>query len=44
MIQDLRNYLLHRGLPPSTVRETFNVETREPPEIKVLFNKKNLEK
>jgi len=43
MIQDLRNYLLHRGLPPSTIRETFNIETRDPPEIKVLFNKKNLE-
>ena len=43
MIHDLRNYLLHRGLPPSTIRETFNIETREPPKIRVLFNKKNLE-
>lgn len=37
MILDLRNYLMHRGLPPSTIRETFHIGTNKPPEIKIAF-------
>lgn len=37
MILDLRNYLMHRGLPPSTIRETFHIGTDKPPEIKIAF-------
>lgn len=37
MILDLRNYLMHRGLPPSTIRTSFDVSANKPPEIKVLF-------
>lgn len=37
MILDLRNYLMHRGLPPSTIREIFHIGTDKPPEIKIAF-------
>jgi hypothetical protein len=37
MTLDLRNYLMHRGLPPSTIRETFHIGTGKPPEIKIAF-------
>ena len=37
MIIDLRNYLLHRGIPPSTIREVFHVGTNMPPEIQIAF-------
>jgi hypothetical protein len=37
MIIDLRNYLLHRGIPPSTIRETFYIGTDKPPEIQIAF-------
>ena len=37
MTLDLRNYLMHRGLPPSTIRERFEIGAKKPPEIKILF-------
>lgn len=37
VILDLRNYLMHRGLPPSTIRETFPIGTDKPPEVKIAF-------
>jgi hypothetical protein len=42
MIKNLRNYLLHRGIPPSTIRESFNVETNGPPVINISFEVKTL--
>jgi hypothetical protein len=42
MILDLRNYLMHRGLPPSTIREKFHIGTGKPPEIKIAFKVSSL--
>lgn len=38
MIKDLRNYMLHRGIPPSTIHETLNVKNNRPPVIIISFN------
>lgn len=37
MTLDLRNYLMHRGLPPSTIRKSFEIGANKPLEIKILF-------
>lgn len=37
MVLDLRNYLMHRGLPPAAIREIFQVGTNKPPEIQIAF-------
>lgn len=42
MILDLRNYLMHRGLPSSTIRETLRVDTNKSPEIKIVFRVSSL--
>lgn len=42
MIIDLRNYLLHRGIPPSTIREIFHIDTDKPPEIQIAFKTSSL--
>lgn len=42
MIIDLRNYLLHRGIPPSTIREVFQVGIDKPPEIQIVFRVSSL--
>ena len=42
LIKDFRNYFLHEGLPKSSIRETFNVDTREAPKIRVLLKVEEL--
>lgn len=37
MTSDLRNYLLHRGFPSSTIRETFFVGASLPPDVRIIF-------
>ncbi|MBT9541330.1 hypothetical protein [Thiobacillus sp.] len=42
LIKDFRNYFLHAGLPKSSIRESFNLDTREPPRIQVLLKVEEL--
>lgn len=37
VVKDFRNYLLHKGLPKSSILTSFNVDTSEPPTIEVLL-------
>ena len=37
MVKDLRNYMLHRGIPSSTIHESFNFEDNLPPVITITF-------
>lgn len=42
VILDLRNYLMHCGLPPSTIKETYHIDANKPPEIKIAFRVSSL--
>ncbi len=43
-IQDLRNYFLHKGVPASKMRLSFNIESRNSPSSAVLLKAQELRK
>ena len=43
-VQDLRNYFLHKEIPPSKMVLTFNVDTKDPPKSRVLLRLNDLKR